>query len=617
MNYKLIPLPALLFAFSLLIISPSLAQTNARGVTDSNSLQSNTLSQKQVENLFAFSKVYGYVKYFYPIKKKEKINWSYIAAHGVQEALHAEDEAALRESLMQLFGPIAPLLTIRDKSDVEGASSKGVTLGAIQNDGRYYYNLHQGLGQDREGLPILTRKLLGSTYKSTVMAVDENTYLDLVASGTVLPVDSSYSASLTQNLYCSFPLVVTENVFNSNRAFKKYNKTYELDLRRHQDRIATLLTFWNIFQHFHPYLDNTAGWENIFFETMCQMSPNMSVDQFQRVGGVFVASLKDGHAGLAYTNATGIYKHGPAPYIETAWVDKKLVISKVNITSTDIKPGDVIGRIDSLEAAVLIEKQKWFTPTANENNADLAAAERVLGWYQASNTPVDLTLIDSAGNKKVAKFGGQTYTYKEEIKAPAIREIEAGVYYMDASRVNGKVMKDNLDALRQAKSIVIDLRTRPSYYFLSGVIPYFITEEVETGNWSIPHNTFPDQQHVNYKKTGNSPIKPNGKFLSANKAFLIGHKTFSFGETCAELIDHYKLGTTVGGYTASTNGDMNFASAGKMQVNWTGMKVLKRDGSPYHGVGVKPEILIQPRLKDIRTGRDTQLEAAVEHLKGK
>ncbi|WP_220625224.1 hypothetical protein [Pontibacter sp. HSC-14F20] len=44
------------------------------------------------------------------------------------------------------------------------------------------------------------------------------------------------------------------------------------------------------------------------------------------------------------------------------------------------------------------------------------------------------------------------------------------------------------------------------------------------------------------------------------------------------------------------------------------MRVQNRDGSPYHGVGIQPDISVQPNLKDIQLGKDTKLEAAVKFL---
>ena len=50
---------------------------------------------------------------------------------------------------------------------------------------------------------------------------------------------------------------------------------------------------------------------------------------------------------------------------------------------------------------------------------------------------------------------------------------------------------------------------------------------------------------------------------------------------------------------------------------WTGMKVLKQDGSQHHLVGFKPDYPISRTIKAIKDGRDEYLEKAKEILQEK
>ena len=52
-------------------------------------------------------------------------------------------------------------------------------------------------------------------------------------------------------------------------------------------------------------------------------------------------------------------------------------------------------------------------------------------------------------------------------------------------------------------------------------------------------------------------------------------------------------------------------------VSWTGMKVLKHDGSQHHGVGIAPTVPVVPTPAGIAAGRDEVLEKAVEVLQAK
>jgi len=79
------------------------------------------------------------------------------------------------------------------------------------------------------------------------------------------------------------------------------------------------------------------------------------------------------------------------------------------------------------------------------------------------------------------------------------------------------------------------------------------------------------------------------------------------------FIEHYKLATIVGQPTAGTNGNVNpLMLPGGYYVTWTGMRVVKHDGSQHHGVGIIPHVLMKRTIKGVREGRDEFLEKAIE-----
>ena len=95
--------------------------------------------------------------------------------------------------------------------------------------------------------------------------------------------------------------------------------------------------------------------------------------------------------------------------------------------------------------------------------------------------------------------------------------------------------------------------------------------------------------------------------------FLTDGRAISYGETCLGIIEHYKLAAIVGSPTAGTNGNVNpFTLPGGYRVFWTGMKVLKHDGSRHHGVGIQPTVPVARTIKGVAQGRDEVLERALE-----
>ena len=79
------------------------------------------------------------------------------------------------------------------------------------------------------------------------------------------------------------------------------------------------------------------------------------------------------------------------------------------------------------------------------------------------------------------------------------------------------------------------------------------------------------------------------------------------------IIDHYNLATTVGKATGGCNGNTNTINLPcGYSVIWTGMKVLKHDGSQLYLKGFEPDFPVNETIQAIREGRDEYLEKALE-----
>ena len=95
--------------------------------------------------------------------------------------------------------------------------------------------------------------------------------------------------------------------------------------------------------------------------------------------------------------------------------------------------------------------------------------------------------------------------------------------------------------------------------------------------------------------------------------FMTNAKAISAAESLMGFVEHYKLGHIVGQPTAGANGNVNpFWLPGKFRVSWTGMKVVKHDGSQHHLIGVLPTVPVQRTIQGVIDGRDEYLEKALE-----
>lgn len=70
------------------------------------------LSNRQERNLTAFTKLYGYVRFFYPGDEAQQINWDMMAIYGSGQVLNQPTDKALIAELQKLFLLVAPGIKI-------------------------------------------------------------------------------------------------------------------------------------------------------------------------------------------------------------------------------------------------------------------------------------------------------------------------------------------------------------------------------------------------------------------------------------------------------------------------------------------------------------------------
>ena len=81
-------------------------------LTSCKTVQVSSGESQEIQNLRAFAKMYGYVKYFHPSDEASGIDWDKFAIYGVEKVKGAEDREELMSVLEEIFLPIAPTVQI-------------------------------------------------------------------------------------------------------------------------------------------------------------------------------------------------------------------------------------------------------------------------------------------------------------------------------------------------------------------------------------------------------------------------------------------------------------------------------------------------------------------------
>ncbi len=420
------------------------------------------------------------------------------------------------------------------------------------------------------------------------------------------------SEPIGSNLHCVIPMSV-----ESNRT-ASFLKEKEQSLKKLKDELsglkqsspeinlASVVIAWNAFQHFYPYFDVIkTDWQQVLPETLAKTMECTGKADFMKVLCEMAAALEDGHG---YVRGEAMY-HLP---IRTELIEGNIVVTASNTSL--IKAGDIIRKVNGMDAMKVQSEMESLI-----SGSPQLKRYRALNVFGSSFEP-GLSKLELERNKGIVRCEVQRqrkvpksifYNGVQERLAVSeqIKELEPGIFYMNTTTCSDVNWLKNTDKLARAKSVIYDFRFGGR---LIDLIPHLTDSAVNSAWWNIPEVTGPDRKNMTFGKT-NWSVKPAPPRFKSKSIVLISPFNVSNNETTLGIINAYKLATTVGSQTAGCNGNVNVIDLPcGYPVRWTGMKVLKHDGSQHHLIGFIPDYPVERTLKGLMEGRDEVLEKALE-----
>jgi hypothetical protein len=375
-------------------------------------------------------------------------------------------------------------------------------------------------------------------------------------------------------------------------------------------RLADVVVAWNVFRHFYPYwTESGTDWDaRLVFqleEATAANSRNAQRDTLRRL----VADARDGHGGVY--DSRGASPRAMLP-IQLRVIDKQVVITASAVPS-EAPVGAVVSDIDGVPASERVEAEARLasgTPQWRE-----ARALREVTTC-AKGATIRLVTDSGAGPRRGSLSCDATQLPAEK-RPEMVAELAPGTWYVDLTRASMAQVTPALANLARANAVVFDLRGYPTDAG-AGVLPYLIGTP-ENDNWMhVPRIIGPFGQFAGWQDMGWN-VQPSSPAISGKVVFLTDGRAISYAESVMGYVADHKLGTIVGSTTAGTNGNVaSFVVPSGFSVSFTGMRVTRHDGkSPYHLVGVKPDVQAAPTIAGLRAGRDDVLDRGVALSRGK
>lgn len=411
---------------------------------------------------------------------------------------------------------------------------------------------------------------------------------------------------------CMMPLVLYGNKQGTypkgnDSELRAILATVSVDEPGLEQRLGAVIISWNIFRHFYPYFDVVGtDWESELGKALWKSYTDTDREDFQVTLEQMTAPLRDGHIFVRGE------KHLSAAGISWEFIEGQLVITQVCVPYYALKPGDIVTQVNGMAPAAYFDQVRSRISAGSKSSLEHKTAMMSLaGEYDSS------IYFTVNGKDMQLHFSQPLYPYCEEPHPRDIfKKMEEGIWYLNFDKIEMKTIDSLMPHLKNARSIICDLRGYPNgnHDFICHLL-----KEKDDDKWMfVPKYIYPDQENIAGYESYGWDMKPKKPHLDAKIVFITDGRAISYAESFMGFIEGYKLATIVGQPTAGTNGNVNmFNLPGGFSMSFTGMKVLKHDGSQHHGIGIVPDIPVSKTIAGVKAGRDEFLEKAIEVAKGK
>ncbi len=372
-------------------------------------------------------------------------------------------------------------------------------------------------------------------------------------------------------------------------------------------RLGDVVIAWTVLQHFYPYFDVVdVNWDTVLTSAFSEALSDTDALDFLFTLRRMAVALRDGHADVGHPLLRGLaYMPIKVELIE----DRVTVV--VSMDTNMLRRGDVVLAIDGVPAEEALDEKVSRASGSPQWKLAKGLGRLVRGRRDSTVGLRVWRENDTFDLKAKYSFSGNITLDQGD----SIRQLEDGIWFVDLNRAGMPEIDSVMDELAEARGVIFDLRGYPKGNH--GVISHLLSCKDTSDAWmQVPQIVYPDREGIWGFAEFGWQMEPKEPRIQGKVVFLTNGSAISYAESFMGLVEGYKLGDIVGQPTAGTNGNVNpFDLPGGYSFWWTGMKVLKHDGSQHHLIGIQPTVPLERTLKAVREGRDEYIEKALELIK--
>lgn len=406
------------------------------------------------------------------------------------------------------------------------------------------------------------------------------------------------------------------------------------------EKIAGLSKMWSEVKYNFVNFDLVPDvkWDELYVEYLPKVRNTKSTFEYLKVLREMIAKLQDGHSNMFFPKEVWARFYSRPPLI-TGLVENKVVVTQIladKVRQKGIRVGQEVTAIDGIP--VKEYAKKYVIPyQSSSTKQDLFRRSYGIALFAGDlKKDIRLSLVSDKGGafeailKRYKVMNFNIYELEEfPRKRRAIFEFKVlpnniGYVALNTFGTNivAKEFEKNFAKISKTDALIIDIRRNGGgnsgngWRILSSLTGKpFRTSKWHTRDYKPAFRAWGRQEEKHGNSAGTYPADKS-KYYDKPVVVITGPATFSAAEDFAVAFDSMDRGLIIGEPTAGSTGQpLFFRLTGGGSARVTTKRDSYPDGKEFVGVGVKPDKLITPTIKDLRMGKDTVLEAAKMELK--
>lgn len=526
----------------------------------------------EVEKLVATCKVWGFLKYYHPKVANGEFNWDNQLLEKlpkIEKAQTKEEFSLILENWIDDLGPVREIAPIPSPKDVE------------------YFDKNFDLSW-------FSNKLFSKKLSKKLKFIEENRFQG-------------------EQFYI-YGVEHVGNVGLKNENFKNP------DFKDKNSKLRMIFMYWNLVEYFFPdkYLMDQK-WDITLEKIIPLAIKANNQDDFYLEMQKMVSRIDDSHTEF-YTYASPTSKKVRNFFPANGKIiDDKLVVTEILADSLaqadNIKVGTIISKINDKTIKEIIAENRDLICASNEAKYLDKLTEKILKSYTSDLVKVEFLENDSYVTKTMTWYDYHD-SHRNEFKKGARKKkekfklLDNNIGYVDMGIIAIKNIPNMIEALKNTKAIVFDMRNYPKGTF-EPIGKFLNQQEKKFAIYTHPDLSYPGRC---IWSSGSSIGFDNKDYYKGKVVLLLNEKTQSQAEWTAMCFQTSGNVTIVGSQTSGADGNVSIFDFEGFNTSFSGIGVYYPDRRETQRVGIVPDIEIKPTIKGIQEGKDEVLERALLYI---